>query len=84
MTAPGPVVDVTVRTAERRPTFQATASGTELAWALDDRDATFTTIRSGVAHHQPGQALAAGTQVLTVASQGPGWLTASAVIVQIR
>lgn len=84
VTAPGPVIGATVRTADRRPTFQATAHGAEVAWALDDRDATFTSVRGGVARHQPGQALASGTHVLTVASEGPGWLTAIAVIVEIR
>lgn len=84
LTAPGPVLDATVGTAERRPTFQATARGAALAWALDDRDATFTSVRGGIARHQPGQALAVGTHVLTVASEGPGWLTAIAVIVEIR
>lgn len=83
VTAPGPVVNATVRTSGK-PTFQATARGSQLAWALDDRDATFTNVRGGVARYQPAQALTPGIHVLTVASEGPGWLTASAVIVQVR
>ena len=84
VTAPGPVSEATVRTSDRTPTFHATARGNQLAWALDDRDATFTSVRSGMARYQPAQALSPGIHVLTVASEGPGWLTASAVIVEVR
>ncbi len=83
LTAPGPVLEATVRTTDRTPAFQATAHGDELAWALDDRDARFTRVNGGVARYQTEQALSPGTHVLTVASVGPGWLTASAVIVVV-
>jgi len=46
VTAPGPVTEATVRTNDRTPAFQATAHGDQLAWAVDDRDATFTNIRA--------------------------------------
>jgi hypothetical protein len=80
--APAPEIG-TVRTSDRRPTFRARAQGNELAWALDDRDATFTSVSGGVASYQPERALTTGTHVLTLASQGPGWLQATAVVVEV-
>lgn len=72
-----------MRTAGPTPTFHVTARGDEVAWAIDDRDATFAAVRGGLARFQPSPALRPGTHVLTVASVGPGWLTASAVVVQV-
>lgn len=83
VTAPGPVFNATIRTSDRRPTFQARAESEEVAWALDDRDATLTNRSGGVAGYQPEQPLAPGTHVLTVASVGRSWLTATAVVVHI-
>lgn len=83
VTAPGPVNAATVRTSDRTPTFQARAAGEEVAWALDDRDATFTNVSGSVAGYQPERPLSPGTHVLTLASVGPGWLTATAVVVLI-
>ena len=80
--APGPEIG-TIRTSDHRPTFRATAQGNELAWALDDRDATFTSVSGGVASYQPDRALTTGTHVLTLASQGSGWLRATAVVVEV-
>ena len=73
----------TIRTSDHRPTFRARAQGNELAWAFDDRDATFTNVSGGVASYQPERALTTGTHVLTLASQGPGWLQATAVVVEV-
>ena len=80
--APTPVL-ATVRTSEHRPTFQARAQGNELAWALDAHDATFTNLSGNMASYRPEEALATGTHVLTLASQGPGWLRATAVVVEV-
>ncbi len=55
-----------------------------VARALNDRDATFTSVRGGVVRPPARPALAPSTHVMTVASEGLGWLTASAVIVEIR
>ncbi len=44
---------------------------------------TFAAVRGGLARFQPSPAPRPGTHVLTVASVGPGWLTASAVVVQV-
>jgi len=65
------------------PHFRGQGAGDELAWALDDRDATFTNVSGGIASYQPEPALTTGTHVLTLASQGPGWLRAIAVGVQV-
>lgn len=83
VTAPGPVYEATVRTSDRTPTFQARAAGEEVAWALDDSDATFTNVSGSVAGYQPERPLSPSTHVLTLASVGPGWLTATAVVVVI-